>query len=343
MAEVTMSRAELVQALEQVKGSVAQKNFLPILTHVLVSGDTMLGYDSEVGVRVKLSKSTPVPFNVKATMFLELLKACEAEDVELTIEKDKVRIKCGGHKSTLPQIGEEYPKPNVVVKEGTWCDVPSGFKEAVERAMLGVSEDENNKTLSALYIGGSYVYGGDGKQVVRCTLEADLPPLFLGRRAVGELLRLGNPTRVALAGSVAVFDFKNLLFLARLREGIEGYPAKQFDQMFGKSREVVPVPTGVINALGRLSLLGDESVKACVFEYGDLGLTIKYNSPVASGEEFFPPMPGPWSKKQCLNAVLAIPLLQFSTSWSPGLHERDPIYFSGDTAGFEAMLAQSTP
>ncbi len=343
MTTFVMPRSELVQALEQVKGSVAQKPFIPILTHVLFSGQTVLGYDSEVGVRVNLSVQVPT-FNVKATTFLELLKALEAEDVELTVTKDKIHVKCGSHKSSLAQVVEEYPRPNVVIKEGTWRDIPAGFKEAIERAMLAVSGDENNKALSSLYIKGSHVLGGDGKQMVRCSLgEADLPEMLLGKRAVNELLRLGNPSRVALAGNTAVFDFKNLLFLARLREGAT-FPATQFNELIDRERSVVAVPTGLINALGRLSLLTGEDVKVCMVDFSSpLGTVIKLTGPTASGEELFPPIEGDWHSPQGVNAALAIPLLQYATSWAPAAGEREPLYFSGETAGFEALLAQAKP
>lgn len=340
MSSIILNRSELVAALEQVKGAVAQKNFVPILTHVLIQGDSVLGYDSEVGIRAKLTTKVPEPgFNVRATVFLELVKALSDEEITLDVTTDKIKLKCGSHKSTLSQIAEEYPKPVVKLTASDWVAVPAGFREAIERARIAVSTNENNKILSGLCVVGGRVYGGDGQRAVRCTLEGmNAPLMLLSAKAVTELIRLGNPKRLAVKDGVAVFDFGTLTFLARLRDAAN-YPHKQFDTLFA-NRSPVAVPVGLSPALQRLALLNDAETKHVECSFNELGLTLTTQGSLHEGFEMLAPS-GSYSRNG-INAAYAIPFLEYATSWQPA-EGNSPVYFCGETAGFEAALAQSAP
>lgn len=332
------SRSGLVGALEAVKGAIAQKAFVPILQHVLVEGNTLLGYDSEIGIKVKLDAAVTTPFNVKFSTFLDLLRQLEAEEVEITTTADAIAIHCGRHKSRLSQITEPYPKPDVKNLNGLWVDIPAGFKEALERCTVAVSEDENNRTLSALYIAGKHVYGADGRQVVRCAVEGmNLKPLMLPRKAANEVIRLGNPKRVAVKDSVAVFDYVNLTFLARLRDG-ETYPQAQLDGLFAGRTVQGPLPDGFAASLARLALLCGEDLKAVQIKCAPLGLEFSVNADRASGMELLPPE-GVSFETKAINARMAIALSQFAASWDPGLPAGQLFYFTGETSGYEALMA----
>jgi len=339
-----VSRTELVQALEQVKGAVAAKGFVPILTHVLVSGDSVLGYDSEIGIRAKMTTTVEKSFNVKASTFLQLLQQLEEEEIELTVG-ERITIKCGRHTSHIAQLNEEFPKPKVSVKPEDWREVPAGFKEAVERCLIGVSDDENNRSLSSLFVSGDKVYGGNGKQVVRCTVPGlNVAPFMLPKKAVGELIRLGNPKRVAVRDSLAVFDYVNLTFLARLRDGAE-YPQAQFDKFFGmvaEGRVVTPIPDGMVSAFTRLSLLTGEPLKQVWMSCKALGLELTLKSSTAEGYELLAPEGTSFPYKG-INAELANQLIQYAESWAPGNGAQIPFYFCGETAGYEALLAPLSP
>lgn len=339
-----VSRTEMLQALEQVKGAVASKGFVPILTHVLVSGDSVLGYDSEIGIRAKIATPVSPGFNVKATTFLQLLQQLEEEEIDITVSAKRITIVCGRHTSHIQQLEEEFPKPKVTVKPEDWKEVPAGFKEAVERCLLGVSDDENNRALSSLYVAGDKVYGGNGKQVVRCTVPGlNVAPFMLPKKAVAELIRLGNPKRVAVRDSLAVFDYVTMTFLARLRDGAE-YPQAQFDSLFGSMapRTLTPIPEGMTSALTRLSLLTAEPLKGVWLTCKPLGLELALRAQNAEGFELLAPEGVSFPMKG-MNADLAGPLLQYAENWGPGDNTNTPFYFTGETAGYEALLAPLSP
>lgn len=337
-------RSDLIQALEQVKGAIAKKDFVPILQNVLIEGDTVLAFDSEIGIRTKLKTTLDGKCSIKLETFLNLLKGLEEDEVDLTVEPTKVRLKCGRHKSALAVSSEEFPKPNIKVGSGEWSAVPAGFKEALERAAVGCLEDENNRELSAIFVRGANVYGGCGNRMVRCTIPGmDVRPLLLPRKAVDEVCRLGNPKRMAVKDSVALFDFSELMLLARLRDP-EKYPAERFDKLLASTTKGPELPAGIGQALLRLKVLANEkdAMVKCEVDALDGSLTLSTRSQSGEASEMLTSV-GQFEAKGVSPNLLALFLPYAQTmAWGSGLAGNKggaPFYLTGEVAGFEGVIA----
>lgn len=331
-------RADLLAALEAVKGAVAAKNFMPILTHILISGKTVLGYDSEIGIKFTMGCDTGVEFNVKFDTFYNLLKALDQDEMDIKVDGKKVTLQCGRHRSTMVQIvEEEFPRPEVAPVD-EWCKVPAGFKEALERVVACASLAESNRVTSAILVRDSRCYGTDGTRAARCTLD-ELKvnmPMLLSRKAVEEIIRLGNPVRLVVAGPWAVFDYTNLAFLARLREGEQDYPP--VDKVFDKlgDLEVVPVPEGLFAILSRLKLFGGERPEVRI-ENNLLGCELTAKEEKGDAAETIDSQPTLNSKK-AFSPDKVLDSLPYVDGMNWGANRTDPLYFKGDSAGFELLV-----
>ena len=332
-----IKRSELSGALDAIKGAVASKAFAPILTHVYVTGKTMLGYDSEIGIRVNMNTDLGCTFNVHYNTFASLIHALDGEDVDLSMEGKRLRISCGKHRSTMMQMEEAFPVPEVKPPEGTgWQNIPAGFKEGLERALIAVAPSERLKVLSCVLIKGGHIYGTTGQEVVRCTLpELDVPAILLAQKAVEEVLRLGNPVRLMVADPWAVWDYTNLTLITRLREGAAEYPP--VDKLFEReTRDTGPMPDGITAALTRLSLfvaedqpvfLRTSAIGVELTGRGQTGDVIEYLDPGAEMLE---------DKAFSAHKLLhAIPFAE-GISWGD---KQAPVYLRGQSAGFEYLLA----
>lgn len=264
MAEYVIKRSDLIHALDAVKGAIPKKSFSPILTHVHIDKGVVWGFDSEVGVRANLEyvkSEGDEAFNVPFERFYNLMKSLNESEVELKVQDNKIRIKCGRHSSTMQQIVEDkFPKPPL--EDGAWTVVPTGFKEALEKALLATSDREQEKILSAVLIKGKMVIGTDRAKMVMCTVETELhpSPLLLSRRACEEIMRLGNPIKMMVHGAWSAWDYGNLLFVARLREGANEYPPaeKLLEQLKVSEVKLELVPDGLVGILTRLKVLSGE-------------------------------------------------------------------------------------
>lgn len=331
-----ISRSDLLIALEAVKGAVADKEILPILTHVLFEGKSLLAYDSQQGIKVDLPCEIEKPFNIKHSTFLNLVKGLSAEDVEIEVDK-KIRVKCGTHKSTFTQIEEAYPKPDVKPKVEDWQDVPAGLKEAFERCIIAVHTDESNVALSSVYVEGKYVFGCSGKRIVRCTIEGmNLKPMLLSQKAVKEVIKLGSPKRIAMTGASALFEYQNMMLLARLKDS--KYPTSVFEHHTKGRTAVHPVPDGFKEALNRLKLFskGVEEPKVVLNNDG-LGLNMSTKDMQDAADEYMPKWPLPFNPK-AIFAPSVIDLLQFAECMDFGATQNEPLYFTAEIANFEALV-----
>lgn len=325
-----------MQALDAVKGGVAQKTFDPILTHVLIDGQTVMSFDSEIGIKVKLKADTGAKFNVSFNTLYNLTRALAEEDLDINFEGKKVWFRCGKHKSWMSQIEQEFPKPEVRGSNG-WRPLPAGFKEALERCLLAASERESDKLLCNVLIKGAKLYSTDRRQVVRCTLPGmDLDPMLLSRKTVSELIRLGQPNRCAVAGPWSIWDYGNLTFLGRLREGVTEFPP--VDTMMDKLGSVADkqIPEGMIGILTRLNYFRGESPEVSVVPSA-MGIELKAINEVSECSEWLDLEQAIPAKKfnpeHLLNAV------PFASAIGWGKANSDPIYLKGEAAGFEYLSA----
>lgn len=334
-----LSRSDLLISLEAVRGAVADKPIVPILTHVLFAKKYVLAFDSEIGIRHDLPTEFPAEFNIRHETFLKLVKALSAEDVELVLEGKKIQVRCGSHKSTLTQIEEKYPEPHFSGDVEAWRDVPAGFKEGLERALMAVSGDAANRALSAVYIKDDFIYGADGKKGVRCKVPGlGAPEMLLGPKAVKEVIKQGNPKRMAVKGSHVLFDYVNLTLLAALRESAP-FPAVMFDKLMSNRKAQHPIPDGFKEAMGRLRLFskGMDVPKVWLNNTGLMfELTAEDNQDVAS--ETLGKFPAEFEQKG-VNPHLLLDMMDYAEMIDFGDVKNVPLYLNGETANFEAIIA----
>lgn len=265
MGNICIKRSDLMAALDAVKGAIPKKSFSAILTHVLFEGDSVWGFDSEIGVRAKLDFikrdfADDVAWNVPFERFYNLMKSLNEAEVDIEVGETRINVKCGRHRSTVQQIVEIFPQPTL--ESGAWINVPTGFKEALERALLAASDREQEQLLSTVMVKGKTVLSTDRKKGVRCLLESALQdqPILLSRKAVTEIIRLGNPIKMMTTGAWSVWDYGNLQFMARLREGANEFPnvGMLMDSLGLVADELIP--DGLVGILTRLKLFSEDKL-----------------------------------------------------------------------------------
>lgn len=337
-----IKRTELVNALDAVKGGVAQKSFSPILTHVLIDGKTVMSFDSEIGIKATLSDSIGGTFNARHDLLTSLLKGLDAEDVEIEVGGEKIKVSAGRHRSTLAMITEEFPRPEV--PKSKWTDVPAGFKECLERVMLSVHESEQEKLLSCMLIRGDQIIAHDRKSMALCTLPGlGAPQSLLSKKAVQEIIRLGQPNRYAIVGAWSLWDYGNLTLLARLREGGEAYPAlwEKLGQLGLEKREKSSVPDGLLAALTRLTLFADADHKRIDLKPGEneggKWLELVSRSPLGDATEVLDGTTGPNGK--AFNAGIIAKALPYANALHWGENTADPLLLTGEVGAFTYILS----
>lgn len=333
-----IARQDLLTALDAVKGSVAVKTFMPILTHVLVDKDTVLGFDSEMGCRVRMAHSVGCTFNVKFDVFHGLLAKLTGDEVNLRIIDDKLNIECGSHHSKLTQMTEVFPKPQLKLKKDSWVTVPPGFTEALQRAKTAVASDKDT-AYSGVFIDGPSVFSTDRVRLVRCTLDMNAPRMLLSVRTVEEVIRLGAPTKFTLTeNGMVVFDYLNLTLIAKTKELQAVEVFQGMAKFFDKRDAIETIPEGLQEALVRLSLFSPKDAPTAKARSDGQSLDFETLGECGSSSESIKRDGGEFPSKM-FNPVKLHEGLKYAEGMDWGQGVDDLIYARGETAGYEFLLA----
>lgn len=349
MNQCIINRSDITNALEAVKGAVATKTFSPILTHVLIDGQYVFAFDSEIGIRFKLPVDTALKFNIRFDTIYNLIKTLDGEQVSFELEgSSSVKLHCGKHKSTMQQIIDKFPQPDMEGAESTTpSQVSTGFKEALERALVGAADNETEKVLGSVLVRTNRVYGTNRSTVVRCTLDpnAPLPEMLLSRKSVGELIRLGQPASVRLQGAWSIWDYGNLEFMARLREGAQDFPPIDMlmDQRYkvpGED-ELVKIPDGFKASLARLLLFCGKEDMRVITRASMMGTELYAKAETGEAVEYIDYPQDTVPRGKGFNPEVMLKALPYSSFLFFGRNGMEPIYLKGTDCNFEFLQSPS--
>jgi hypothetical protein len=109
-----MKRVELLGKVETVARALATNDILPIMTHLHLTGKELVAYNGSVAISVPLA--TDFQCCVPGQVFLSLLKAAGAKEVEIEMDSENLLIRGAATRVKLPTMGSDAfsfvaPKP----------------------------------------------------------------------------------------------------------------------------------------------------------------------------------------------------------------------------------------
>lgn len=271
----TVSSADLLEALNTVKGAVPSKSTLPILECILFEQDGDALKLSATDLEISIVRRLPVQFETNGTpeeariavpskRLLDTLRALPDlpleftanSDFEITLETDKGHYKMVGHDGSdypeLPELADEKQ----IMAEGTL------LQRAIQKTSFAVSKDALRPAMMGVYfqIGpdGTRAVATDGHRLVKLDLQ--------GITNTDELAFIVPEKAMKLAGRVAddeactlrvddghvAFEFGSARVLARLID--ETYPNYEAVIPNENDRTLTVNRTGLLNAVKRVGL-----------------------------------------------------------------------------------------
>ena len=271
----TVSSADLLEALNTVKGAVPSKSTLPILECILFEQDGDALKLSATDLEISIVQKLPVQFETNGTpeeariavpskRLLDTLRALPDlpleftanGDFEITMETDKGHYKMVGHDGAdypeLPQLNDEQQ----IMAEGTL------LQRAIQKTSFAVSKDALRPAMMGVYFqidaDGTRTVATDGHRLVKLDLQ--------GITSADELTFIVPEKAMKLAGRVADdeactiqvddghvgFDFGNARVLARLID--ETYPNYEAVIPDENDRTLTISRDSMLNAVKRVGL-----------------------------------------------------------------------------------------
>ncbi|HHW77334.1 MAG TPA: DNA polymerase III subunit beta [Xanthomonadaceae bacterium] len=257
-------REHLLKPLQHVIGAVERKQTLPILTNVLLTARereltlTATDLEVELSVRVELPVDTPGEITLPARKLHDILRALpEDATVTLTVEGDKVTVRCGRSRFTLVTLpASDFPTLEDLPFTGD-IHLPQGtLRSLIERTHFAMAQQDVRYYLNGLLLevgpGVLRVVATDGHrlafQELRTEVDvAETRQVIVPRKGVLELLRL-------LADSEAEAVLGLGANHIRLTMGDIRFTSKLIDGKFPDYQRVIPQEGGRILIADRMVL-----------------------------------------------------------------------------------------
>ncbi len=302
--KITVSRDTLVAATAQLSRVVERRNTIPILSNLLLraTGDsltlTATDLDLEATCRIKAEVATPGAVTLPASQLKDIAAKAASESISIDLpasERTQAIIKSGRSRFSLNTLPEaDFPSLDGGEMTAIWSMSAKDLLALLNQVQFAISTEETRYYLNGIHL---HVASHEGAQHLtavatdghRLALRrmpvpegaANLPPIILPRKAVGEFVKL-LPSWMAADAKVSVSATK-----LRLDVGTATLITKLIDGTFPDYARVIPAPgpTQVIvdrkslsDACGRVGTISTDRARSVKFSFGENGLTLTVTS-----------------------------------------------------------------
>ena len=272
----TASSADLLEALNTVKGAVPSKSTMPILECILFERDGDTLRLSATDLEISIIQTVPVQFEtngtpestpiaVPAQRLIDTLRALPDLPIEFSADSDfEIRMETDqGHYKMVGHDGSDYPElPEL--EEQHEINVEGGLLgRTIDRTAFAVSQDALRPAMMGVYFqvgeDSTSVVATDGHRLVKLTLpelrantSADFIVPEKATKLAGRIVEDDEICTIRVDESYVSFEFDNSRVLARLID--ETYPNYQSVIPDGNDRHLVVNREDMLNAVKRVGL-----------------------------------------------------------------------------------------
>lgn len=280
--KLTISKSDLLRAIQTVMNIVGGRTTLPILSNVLIKSDanslflmtTNLDLTMSCKAEAKVQKTGATTLPVKR--LFAIAKELPEGDIDLVSDdKHRTTITCGGSMFVVNgQSDDEFPLPSPLDNGKTYRLEQKVLKEMLGRTSYAASTDEARQILNGVLVSfkGSKlsIVATDGRRLALAEQEVEVAKeaeqnIVLPSRTVDELLRALNDegeVRVTVQDKQVMFEFCEVVLRSKLIEGT--YPNyRQVIPQSCENRAVLERET-FLAALRRVSLIGGDGMEDAV-------------------------------------------------------------------------------
>jgi len=280
--QVRVKRSSLLSELIPMQGIVERRTTIPVLSHILLRAEDDHLHFASTDLDVSLTSSCEAEqissgsIAVQARKFLEIVRALNAEDVELELEDEKrLRINAGQSRFKINGLAAEDFPTLPKVEGDQELSIPFGLlKKSIGRIIFAVSTEESrfqlNGALLKLNEGGIELVATDGHRLA--LVENDLAEakpadgVLVPRKALQELQRFEQDGSVTFRRSEhhLSFGLGRRELICRILEG--SFP--DYNRVISKEndRQAVFEKAALTQAVQRVALLTGDRARAVRLE-----------------------------------------------------------------------------
>lgn len=236
----------MLGALNLVRGAVATKDFVPVLTHFHIYNNRVQGSNGKITLDAPCPHVDGIDVTVPAERFLKAVDACSGEPNFSITDAGKLAVKAASFKAYLPLADNEaYPIQDF---GGTKAEI-FPVLEALKALEPFVGGDASRPWACGVLLKDGYAYATNNITLVRKPITWTGDPVNIPGYAVAELLRIGiEPTEMLFNENSVVFNLDGAVWMRATLLASEWPDVSKFftDRDFDSLPEI---PEGLLDAV----------------------------------------------------------------------------------------------
>ena len=293
---IIINSEEFVSHLNKVVGVVDRKQTMPILGHILITGEsgeiTITGTDLEVQISSKFKANISDDFSITlpGRKLFDILRSLGDTDVEISTDDDVVVLKTSKSKFSLQQLpSNEFPLFDNTESEQSFNISQEELAVIFNKTQFAMAQQDVRFYLNGLLLEINpsilNVVATDGHRLAKTSTPLDKKSIvdqsfIVPRKAIQELVRSLTDTKeckVSLIENQASFTFSNVNLTTKLIDGT--FP--DYNRVIPENTTTnIMLETNTIKpALQRVSILANEKFKGVRVDIDNDKLTISSENP----------------------------------------------------------------
>lgn len=249
-----IDRKKLLQELKTVSGGLSKNEVIEQSDCFAFKGGEVMTFNDEIACRVKTCLD--IEGVVHGAELLGILNKMKEEEIEITLDENKMTIKGKGKRATL-KLEKEINLPiEEIEKPEDWKKVPSDFITALNLVKECTSNNSNSPHLMCIHIAPKLIEATDGQQGARYDIETSIDKDALIKKSSIQNVIANNMTKISETKSWLHFKNSEGLVLS-CHKYIEDYPSDKLSVVLNKEGENIELPKNLKDTIERLSIFLD--------------------------------------------------------------------------------------
>lgn len=245
----------MLTELKFVQGAVAKKDFVPALTHFVIEGGLVRGYNGMMAL------CSPIPFDIeckpKADSLVKAIANC-TETVTLAMTPaGRLSVKSGKFKAFVDCLPDD--KTPHILPEGEHVVIDGvAMLQALKVVSPFIGEDASRPWSNGVLLLGQSAFATNNITLVEYWTGTSFPtPINIPRAAIKELLRINEaPEAVQMTTNSLTFHFSNRRWL---RTQLFETKWPDLTKVLNRESNPVPINSQLFEALKTLKPFADKA------------------------------------------------------------------------------------
>lgn len=289
---LTIQRADLARTLAAVCKVTESRNTVPILANVLLSATagtlTVTGTDLDIQYSAVSACEGELNTTVDAKRLSDIARRLSGDVVTLTLDGDKLTVKSGRSRFTLPTLPvEDFPSLEGGAPE---VEFKVDLASLVAPVKFAISTEETRYYLNGIYLhatkDGLRAVATDGHRLAYNTVASvgDIPSVIIPRKTVG-LIPTGE-IDVSLSPNKIRFATADTIIVSKLVDGT--FPSYERVIPHNNDRTLTVERRELTQAVARVSSVATERGKAAKLSITANNIAIDIRSDDGTAHEDIP-------------------------------------------------------